>query len=69
MEEYTLAVEESDIGIRIDTFVSENTDDISRSGIQKLIENGDIKVNGKNTKSSYKFQYPPPPCLFLNRIS
>ena len=48
MEEYTLAVEESDIGIRIDTFVSENTDDISRSGIQKLIENGDIKVNGKN---------------------
>ena len=21
------------------------------------------------TKSSYKFQYPPPPCLFLNRIS
>lgn len=56
MEEYTLAVEESDIGIRIDTFVSENTDDISRSGIQKLIENGDIKVNGKNTKSSYKLR-------------
>ena len=53
MDIYNLAVEKEDIGTRIDVFVSENFDDISRSGVQKLIEQGHITVNEKNIKSNY----------------
>ena len=40
------------INIRIDKYLSENTD-YSRSTIQKMIEEGFIKVNNKNIKSNY----------------
>ena len=56
MDIYNLAVEKEDVGIRIDVFVSENFDDISRSGVQKLIEQGHITVNEKNIKSNYKLR-------------
>lgn len=56
MDIYNLAVEKEDIGTRIDVFVSENFDDISRSGVQKLIEQGHITVNEKNIKSNYKLR-------------
>ena len=39
----------------IDAFLSENTD-FSRTSIQRLIENGDILVNNKKIKVSYKVQ-------------
>ena len=56
MDIYNLAVEKEDVGTRIDVFVSENFDDISRSGVQKLIEQGHITVNEKNIKSNYKLR-------------
>lgn len=50
MEEYKVEEEE----IRLDKFIASKNNKYSRSIIQKMIEEGQIKVNGKNTKSSYK---------------
>lgn len=41
-------------GMRIDKFLSNAVDNVSRSYIQKLIENGAVTVNGKEVKSNYK---------------
>lgn len=37
---------------RLDKYISEKLN-ISRSKVQKLVDDGNILVNGKNTKSSY----------------
>lgn len=47
-------VDIDDSSIRIDRYLSEEMQDISRSRIQKLIENGLVTVNGNNIKSNYK---------------
>lgn len=48
-------VNENDAGKRIDSYLASNID-CSRANIQRLIENGKVLVNGKNTKVSYKVQ-------------
>ena len=48
-------INENDTGKRIDSYLASNID-CSRANIQRLIENGKILVNGKNTKVSYKVQ-------------
>lgn len=48
-------INENDAGKRIDSYLASNID-CSRANIQRLIENGKILVNGKNTKVSYKVQ-------------
>lgn len=52
MENLLFTAEEA--GVRIDKFLSNAVPDISRSYIQKLIDNGAVTVNGKNIKSNYK---------------
>ena len=47
-------VEKESDNIRIDRFISEHMDDISRSYIQKLIKDGLVTVNLKPVKASYK---------------
>ena len=47
-------VDVDDSNIRIDKYLSDEMQDVSRSRIQKLIENNLIKVNGKSIKSNYK---------------
>lgn len=54
MEKITVNSEKQ--GKRIDAFVSENIDDISRTMAQKLIDDGKILVNSKRVKSSYKVE-------------
>ena len=56
MAEYTYKVQQDDIGIRLDKLISIKFDDFSRVTIQRLIENGKIKVNEKEIKVSYKVQ-------------
>ena len=56
MEFFTLVAEKEDVGIRIDVFTADNFEDLSRSGVQKLIENGNLCVNGKTIKSNYKLR-------------
>lgn len=41
---------------RIDAYLSERMDDLSRVAIQRLVSNGKILVNGKKVKTSYKVQ-------------
>ena len=41
---------------RIDAYIAEKYEDISRVAIQRLIETEKILVNGKKVKSSYKVQ-------------
>ena len=54
METKKIIVNEENEGKRIDVFIFRVQKDISRSMVQKLIENDNIKVNNKKTKYSYK---------------
>ena len=41
-------------GVRIDKFICENLEDLTRSSVQKIIENGNVLVNGKSVNKNYK---------------
>lgn len=56
MEYYTFAAEKEDAGQRIDVFLAENMESLSRSGVQKLLEREYIRVNGKCVKANYKLR-------------
>lgn len=51
-----IKVNEQHIGERIDKFISQTQEDISRTAVQRLIEEENIKVNKNKTKDSYKLQ-------------
>lgn len=42
--------------MRLDAYISKKNENISRTNIQRLIENGNILVNGEKRKISYKVQ-------------
>lgn len=54
MEEYCLTVKNKDEGKRIDKYLAKHFKDLSRSFIQKLIKEKEIKVNNKVVDKSYK---------------
>ncbi|OKZ56653.1 MAG: RNA pseudouridine synthase [Clostridium sp. 26_21] len=54
MKEYIVSHEEK--GKRLDAYISSANTDITRTSAQRLIEDGNILVNGKNVKVSYKIQ-------------
>ncbi|MBR2594585.1 MAG: RluA family pseudouridine synthase [Firmicutes bacterium] len=56
MEEIFLTAEEKDEGRRVDVFVAECLEEISRSRVQSLLESENILVNGKKVKSNYKLK-------------
>ncbi|MBQ7094304.1 MAG: RluA family pseudouridine synthase, partial [Clostridia bacterium] len=41
-------------GKRIDAYIAENVENMSRNACVNLIEEGNITVNGKNIKKNYK---------------
>ena len=41
-------------GVRLDVFLSEKLPELTRSGAQKLVENGAVLVGGKPVKKNYK---------------
>lgn len=47
-----MIIDENNVGIRIDKYLTDNTE-YTRSKIKKMIENGNVLVNGKQIKSSY----------------
>lgn len=47
-------VEKQFAGVRVDKFLSEQCQEISRSYIQKLIKDGHVTVNGSRLKANYK---------------
>lgn len=52
----TLGVDENNEGKRLDSFLTEECKDFSRSKIQTLIKAGNIQVNGKTQKPSYSLR-------------
>lgn len=47
-------IDELQSGSRVDKFLSEQLEDLSRSYIQKLIKAGNVNVNGKPVKANYR---------------
>lgn len=56
MNQKEYIADELNIGKRLDLFLDEKFGDKSRSYIQKLIENENVKVNCKSKKSNYKIK-------------
>lgn len=54
MNEFLFTVEPDDAGKRIDSFVTECDSTITRSAVQKLIESGNVRVNGKSINKNYR---------------
>jgi 23S rRNA pseudouridine1911/1915/1917 synthase len=51
-----LLVALDDAGRRLDTFLAEQINGWSRARLQRLIDDGDVLVNGRESKSSYKLR-------------
>lgn len=56
MEHFCIKVEDLDAGKRLDVFLSRNFNTMSRSHVQNIIDTGNVDVNGKAVKSSYKLK-------------
>ena len=52
----TFHVEDVDAGTRLDAYLAARINDWSRARIQRLIEDGDVLVNGRTAKPSYKLR-------------
>ncbi len=56
MEILYFTAEKEDGGSRVDVFLSEQIEELSRSGIQKLLVSNHIRINDKSVKSNYKLR-------------
>lgn len=56
MEDIKIRVLEEQAGQRIDKFLTKEFSDFSRTQVQLLIQNQNVKVNDKNIKASYKLE-------------
>ncbi len=54
MEKVILTIDEETADLRIDKFISSQTEGMSRTAIQRLIDGGFVSVSGKKIRSSYK---------------
>ena len=54
-ESLVLSVTAEDAGKRIDAYIADNSD-LTRSAAAKLVESGDILVNGKSVAKNYKLK-------------
>ena len=52
----TFNVTAEDSAARLDAYLAARIKDWSRARIQRLIEDGDVLVNGRTAKSSYKLR-------------
>ena len=53
-ESLVLGVNDTDVGARLDAYLATHIDGWSRARLQRLIEAGDVLVNSKLVKASYK---------------
>lgn len=56
MDYFTFGAEREDVSCRIDVFVADNIEELSRSGVQRLIEEGHVRLNGAAVKANYKLR-------------
>src|SRR5713101_4071092 len=50
----SLTVTAGDAGRRLDLFIAERAPSLSRTRIQELIRQGNVRINGRNAKSSHR---------------
>lgn len=55
-EPITLTASETDTGIRLDKYISDNIAELTRSAVQGLCEAGEIFVNGRASAKNYKLR-------------
>jgi 23S rRNA pseudouridine1911/1915/1917 synthase len=53
---HSFQAETADIDLRIDSFLSAKIDELTRSRVQALIKEGNIKVNNSHVKTSYRLR-------------
>lgn len=53
---FTFTAGDADAGLRLDALLAQKIDGWSRSRLQRLVENGDVLVNHKEAKPSYKLR-------------
>ena len=56
MNETNLTVSSEDTGMRIDSFISSCCNELTRSAVQRLLEEGNVTVNGKPAQKNYKLR-------------
>ena len=56
MDKKEYKISEEFVGLRLDKAISEKDDSISRASVQRMIDEGNILVNGNQTKTSYKLK-------------
>lgn len=66
MTEYLIV--ENDDGERIDRYLADNFEDKSRSYLQKLIKDGQVKVNGKAVKANYRLVFDDRVEIYMPKI-
>ena len=66
--ESELIADKSAHGQRLDMFVLEGTDNLTRSRIKTLIESGEIKVNGEIKKSGYSLRAGDVVSIAINHL-
>lgn len=52
----TLSVDENAVGERIDKYIAENVDGVTRSGVQKLFDDGFVQANGLVIGKNYRLR-------------
>ncbi len=56
MEQFTFTIEDTDTGMRLDKYLSEQMPSLTRSFLQKLIKDNQVTINGKCEKVNYKLK-------------
>lgn len=56
MDYFTIGIEKEDAGSRIDVFIAENVEELTRSAVQRMIESGHVRLNGGQAKANYKLR-------------
>lgn len=64
-DDLTFLVSQSDLGQRIDRFLANNCEDLTRSAVQGLIEGGNVLVNEKPINKNYKLRDGDKVCVNL----
>ena len=56
MNKFEMVVEPQDAGKRIDKFIADHCDELTRSAVVKIIENGSVLVDGAAVSKNYKLR-------------
>jgi len=55
-ESFAFAVEENQVGLRLDKYLAEQFPDKTRTSLQKLIDSQAVLVNGQEVSKNYKLK-------------